>query len=165
MHDESITVLVPLTQGAFAIIDAEDAPAVLRYKWHLSTKGYAIRARHKAEGVGPEKVFLHRFVLGVESGVLVDHISGVKLDNRKANLRPATTSQNCANAGPHRDNSTGFRGVTVAPYGAGWTAAIMVGRKSKYLGRFPTPELAARAYDAAAITWFGEFARCNFPTE
>lgn len=43
----------------------------------------------------------------------VDHINGIKDDNRWLNLRKATKSQNLCNRGIPINNSTGFKGVTI----------------------------------------------------
>ena len=60
-------------------------------------------------------------------------------------------------------HSSKFKGVTKRGK-ASWEAQIELGkRKAKYLGAFSSEEDAARAYDAAARTYFGEFAYQNFP--
>ena len=89
----------------------------------------------------------------------VDHVNGNKFDNRKSNLRVATYSENCQNTGPKKNNTTGFKGVS--RHGNKWRASIMVNRKNVHLGSHETPELAAEAYDLAAIKFFGEGAWTN----
>jgi hypothetical protein len=89
---------------------------------------------------------------------LLDHANGDRADNRIANLRPATVSQNKANSKLRSDNKSGFKGVYASELG-GWRAEIRCDGKLHYLGRFGTPELAHAAYVAAARRFFGEFAR------
>jgi hypothetical protein len=62
----------------YSIIDEEDYDKVCIYKWRLSN-GYAIG--------GPKTIKLHRFIMNAENGLMIDHINGNKLDNRKSNLR------------------------------------------------------------------------------
>ena len=78
----------------------------------------------------------------------VDHINGIKADNRIVNLREATRSENAHNLRKsHADSKTGFLGV--APSYGKFKAHIMVDGKKKHLGYFPTPEEAHAAYLAA----------------
>ena len=83
----------------------------------------------------------------------IDHINGVKDDNRIANLRAANNSQNQINT-PGR-SASGCRGVCKS--GQKWSAAISVIGKMKWLGTFDTKEEAAAAYGAAAENLHGEF--------
>lgn len=89
----------------------------------------------------------------------IDHIDGDRANNRLSNLRIATRSQNLANTRRHRDNASGFKGVTWVPRVQKWMAQIRVGGRTKYLGYFATPEEAHAAYLEAARQAFGEFAR------
>lgn len=90
----------------------------------------------------------------------VDHINGVKHDNRWTNLREATNSQNVANTGANSRNSSGFKGVYHHEAGK-WQAKVMHLGKSKSLGLFDSPEQAARAYNEGARARFGDFAYQN----
>jgi hypothetical protein len=88
----------------------------------------------------------------------IDHVNGDTLDDRWENLRQATYSQNLANQGSHRDNKTGFKGVTLSPRGK-YLTQITVNRKKTNGGYFATPEEAHARYKELAIKHFGEFAR------
>lgn len=91
----------------------------------------------------------------------IDHINGVRDDNRLENLRHATRAQNLANtrnvAAPH-----GWRGIK--PLGRRWIATISVNNKCLHLGVFGCKTAAAIAYDQAALKYRGEFAATNFKT-
>lgn len=96
----------------------------------------------------------------------IDHIDGNKANNRIDNLREATSSQNKTNRGKKVDrskSSSQYKCVEFWKRTGRYRAMIGVGRKNKHLGYYATEEEAARAYDAAALAHFGEFARLNFP--
>lgn len=84
----------------------------------------------------------------------VDHINGVKADNRWANLRAATNGQNQQNRKLRSDSVSGLKGVSRRT-STSWAARIAGG----HLGCFPTPEEAHAAYMKAAREQYGEFAR------
>ncbi len=87
----------------------------------------------------------------------VDHKNRNGLDNRRANLRIATPSQNNANSKIPINNTSGFKGVAFRK--KKWEAYIMVNQKKIHLGRFLAKELAAAARSKAGQDYFGEFAR------
>lgn len=88
----------------------------------------------------------------------VDHINGNSLDNRLCNLRLATASQNSFNKTGHSKLQLP-KGVE--KHGTGYRARIHY-KYSKYnLGTYSTIKEASDSYDAAAIKYFGEFAKLN----
>lgn len=88
----------------------------------------------------------------------IDHINGDRADNRIANLRLATMSQNVA-AGPIRaTNKCGYKGVNWHRASGKWMAQICVNGRKHYLGIFDTPTAAHDAYMAANKRLYGEFA-------
>ena len=89
----------------------------------------------------------------------IDHVNGVRDDNRLANLREATPSQNQANKAMRRDNTSGVKGVSWDRSRGKWHASITVSGRIKNLGRFEEIETAAAAYAEAARQFHGEFAR------
>jgi hypothetical protein len=88
----------------------------------------------------------------------VDHINGVKSDNRWTNLREATDAQNKANEGVRKDNALGIKGVRLHESGR-YQARIFRDKRHKSLGLFDTAKEAAAAYAKASRLVFGEFAR------
>ena len=104
-----------------------------------------------------------RLILNLSDAFFVDHINGDHLDNRKCNLRIATVKENSRNAGIRNDNTSGFKGVSFFRRRGKYRAYINIDQKQKHLGYFDDPEEAARAYDEAARSYFGEFACVNFP--
>ncbi len=157
-------VEIAMKGGHVTKVDDEDARfAFLR--WHATPGRHTAYAQRKAitEDGRRVTVFLHREIMRPGPGEEVDHINGDGLDNRRSNLRRVTTAQNAGNQRASRSNSSGFKGVSWSTSSGAWRAQIQVARRSKHLGYFASKEEAARAYDAAALKRFGEFARLNFP--
>jgi AP2 domain/HNH endonuclease len=153
---------VPLTRGQFTLVDDEDFEGLMQWKWHIFYSRNNAYARRNVNRPKVRAIFMHRQILGVSGGCYVDHINGDSLDNRRANLRPCTTSQNICNRGKTRKNTSGFKGVSWRKADRRWTASIRLRGQDYYLGHFPTPLHAALAYDKAARELHGEFAKPNF---
>jgi hypothetical protein len=157
--------LVPLSRGKFAVIDAADEGRVSQHAWHYRlTKGREYAVMSKGGRPGQPRLPLHRFLLGAADEVMVDHIDGDGLNNRRSNLRLATNAENSRNQKKRKvpNASSSFKGVHHHE-GGKWIARITVNYRNIRLGSFDTEVEAARAYDAAARRHFGEFARVNFP--
>ena len=90
----------------------------------------------------------------------IDHINGVKTDNRLLNLRQATLAQNLQNRGRHRNNKLGVKGVCQLPNGK-FRAQCWRDGRFVLAKRFDTLDEAALAYRQACLEQFGVFARPN----
>ena len=154
-----VAVAMPLSGGVAALVDEDDYAALACFKWSKWENGsghiYAARRQHG------RVVYLHRLIMGAAPGQVVDHRNGDTLDCRKSNLRLCRTRQNNQNRAKAANRSNPYKGVDLRQNGK-WRAKISVGKRTVHLGYHDTPELAARAYDAAAVEHFGEFARLNF---
>lgn len=98
--------------------------------------------------------YVHRMVYErhhgpIPPGMDVDHIDRDRHNNRPGNLRLLTRAQNLQNSEMHKDNRTGYKGVS--KNGRGFIARIMVDGKPTQLGTYPTVELAADAYRTASL--------------
>jgi len=89
----------------------------------------------------------------------IDHIDMDKSNNRIANLRDATNTQNSGNTGPYKTNTSGIKGVYWVSGRKKWRARIMCNGKKIDLGYYQIKEEAALAYEKAAKEYFGDFAR------
>lgn len=85
----------------------------------------------------------------------IDHINGIKSDNRICNLRPATRSQNGAN----RVAIRGMKGAFFHKSSGKWSAQISKENKKMHLGLFDTEGEAHEAYKEASLRMHGEFSR------
>lgn len=153
---------IKLTKGYVALVDDDDYEWLSKFKWcvNLSYSPRAYRPVNTVDGKGV--VYMHREICRARSFELVDHKDGDALNNQKGNLRIATSQQNVWNQ-KMRKNRYGYKGVSFREdlKEKPWTAGITYNKKSYKLGYFKTKEEAARAYNKAALEFFGEFARLN----
>jgi hypothetical protein len=87
---------------------------------------------------------------------LIDHKNLDGHDNRWINLRAANSSQNQANRLP--TGASGIKGVRLHRDGY-WEARVRVNGRQRRIGAYGSASEAAQAYETAAISAFGEFAR------
>jgi hypothetical protein len=151
---------IPLTRGYVALVDDEDYEAISAFKWSAHRHARTCYAARAVIDCGQHRsLLMHRVILNAPPGIQVDHVNGDGLDNRRANLRLATRSQNQHNQRISLANSSGFKGVSYDSARASWRAHIMVNRRRIWLGRFTTAEEAAAAYRAASTKHHGAFGR------
>jgi hypothetical protein len=137
-----------------ATLDDEDYEWAKEHCWFVATNGYVFRHRKAREGTNkPTTILMHREVMGASSGQEVDHIDSDKLNNQKANLRFCEHHLNCqrtAKKGKH-----GFIGVEFLR-GRYYTKF----HNKRYFA-FQTPQEAAAAYNAVAVSQLGHHAQTN----
>lgn len=154
--------LVPVGEELYSLVDEEDYELAASILWRPvpSTNTTYAHAWHRGE-----HVYLHRLLMGAPADLEVDHRNRDGLDNRRTNLRLATSSQNHANQ-PARNDETltsKYKGVYFDRARRRWAAMIQVDGRQRSLGRYDSEDVAAAAYDHAAYEAWGEFAVLNNP--
>lgn len=124
--------------------------------------GWRDRDGYRVLQIGKCKFFAHRLAWLYVHGawpVEIDHCNGDRSDNRIANLREATRSQNLANTRLLPSNKSGMKGVSFSKRSKRWHATITVNGRQRHLGYHDSAEEAYLAYCAAAAEAFGQFFR------
>lgn len=165
-QDRSIPLFGLKAAGRTALISEEDYDRVSRYRWHVHQIAFPGQRDHgpyafaNARRDGKRtRIYMHGLITGYPA---TDHINHDGLDNRRINLRPAG-NRNQHNTRANILTTSNFKGVHWDRARSRWRAAISAGGAYRYLGRFESEVDAARAYDAAAHFYFGEYACLNFP--
>lgn len=154
------TRMIALSKGKFAVVDGDDYERASQFKWTYTDPGYAYRNDYS--NGQRKRIYLHRFILCVKDKTqVVDHINGNKLDNTKSNLRVCSHQENIRNSRKQLNNTSGYKGVSWDKNRGKWISYFSPRKKFNHLGRFNCKHAAARAYNLATSTYYGEFANIN----
>lgn len=175
----SVTKRIPLTRGYVALVDDKDYVAMSAHKWMARVSKHGVYAsrresrKHEQVSLRGRVIYMHRQLVGLEpahENMMVDHVNGNTLDNRRANLRVVTAIQNSwnrvgASTRYGQPVTSAYRGVHKAggADSAKWVAQITVAGRKRHLGMFTDEVTAARAFDEAAVLLYKTYARLNFP--
>ena len=142
-----MTKEINLKNGRKALVDDDDFEYLSRFKWYW-VHGYAYR--NIGKGNERTTILMHDEIMRPPKGLVIDHINGIKTDNRICNLREATDQENKQNISkPRKDNTSGFLGVSFRADRQKWRALISHNGRYIHLGHFHTPEEACMAYKKA----------------
>jgi hypothetical protein len=144
-----------ILKGSTVLFDPEDAEIVASHTWYITRRkhtSYVVRSVY--ENGKKRCIYLHREIMLPPAGMEVDHINGDGLDNRRANLRIVTHTENVEN-NRRAPGESGYRGVRVTKTKGGnrWWASIKRQRREYHLGTFPTALEAHEAWKQAVVAW------------
>jgi hypothetical protein len=154
---------IKLTQGKVALVDDEDYEYLNQFKWFTNNiNGYFYAGRQITVSKNKQTIiYMHRIIMKPEKGTVIDHLDGNTLNNQKNNLRICTHAENMRNSKINKNNKSGYKGVVYQINSNNYKAQIKFNNKTINIGSYIDPIDAARAYNAAALKYHGEFANLN----
>jgi len=130
---------------------------------HFGDEAGYLKEGYRYVEINGKPFALHRLAFLYMNGEmpenLVDHINGVKNDNRWVNLRNATNQQNTINVKLNANNKSGVRCVSYFKPMKKWILRCTVNKKRHFIGYFDDLDLARIAYEQFAKKHHGEFYR------
>lgn len=160
----SVVFMILTKTGHEVICDKDDEALISKLSLSVNFRnsgGNKVVVSVVGYRLGDSRPLTH-FLMEVPKGMVVDHINGDPLDNRRSNLRICTVAQNIYNSRKRVISSNSLKGVQYRrdkPRTKPWRASITVNGKKISLGHFETIEQAHQAYSSAAIKHRGEYAR------
>lgn len=145
---------VPIGKGLFALVDDDDYELVSNYRWHSH------RGRNSGLCYASSNIKMHRLITNAPLGIMVDHINGDSLDNRRENLRLCTNAQNQQNT-KGRGGTSKYKGVSFNIKSGKWAGSFISDGRHYYCGLFESEEECAMAVDKKRFEVCGEFAYLN----
>lgn len=134
--------------------DLEDYDLIKDFTWYEDVGHndyHSLKSRDRKTG----KLVRFHHILGCYG---YDHKDRNPLNNRRSNLRKATTQENVQNSSKQKNNTSGFIGVSWKKDIQKWTAYIIIDKTQKHLGDFINKKDAIRTRLKAEVKYFGEFA-------
>lgn len=145
-------MIVHLSGGYECLISKEDYGLVSKRLWHYAPRNGATSNLRKHERKYNQNghIKMHRLIMDAPAGMVVDHINGNKIDNRRDNLRIATHSQNSINT-PSRD----MRNIEYR--NGSYCVRMRVNNERIYIGNYKYLGDAKIARDDASKKYHGQY--------
>lgn len=128
------------------------------------TVGYTGNHGYKVVSIKKRRYLIHRLIYQMFNNKQpkeIDHIDGIRTNNKIENLRECDRSQNLCNMRLRKDNASGYKGVYLHKQNKNWCAEISYKGTRIRLGSFSSPELASKAVILARNKLHKEFARAE----
>lgn len=115
----------------YVLCDIDDWDNLKKYYWRENPRNHYIET-----SIDRKTVKMHRLLLDKKDGYVCDHINHNRLDNRRCNLRYASTHANNINTKLSKNNTSGYTGVSFIKNCQKWLAYIWIDRKMINLGYY-----------------------------
>ena len=133
------------------LIDIEDVDKIKDYFWNVRyDKRHPECTVYVETHKNKKRIHLHRLLTNCPKDMVVDHIDGNGLNNRKTNLRVVTQRNNCINRTLTKRNLP----IGVYKDKRSKSEKYIVMFMGKYIGRFKNIEEASNAYSKAKNVYF-----------
>lgn len=144
------------TASSRILFDKEDAALLAGKRWRTDNKGYTRHnTMHKRRSI---ITMMHRVIMPDKEGYIIDHINGIRSDNRRINLRYVTKQQNSINRKPSKTNTTGVVGVSFNKKYKRYVAQIKKDGAPRFIGSYKNLDDAIAARKEKELELFGEYA-------
>lgn len=143
------------------LVDTKNLDKILSFKRYVSinSSGYPYMNWRGRE------LFLHRLILDLpqsydrETGLIGEHINGIRTECLESNLRIAKAEFNPINCKIYKNNTSGHKGVSWNKDRKKWQVTINYNKKQIYLGIYENKEEAIKIRKDAELKYFGEYRR------
>lgn len=153
---------ISLTKGYLTKVSTQDYTKLSKFKWRALVTKKVYAARDISVNGKSIIILMHREIKNVKKDQIIDHKDGNSLNNCRRNLRICNYHQNAANSIGNKRRKFQYKGIGLQKGCKNrWYATITCKGKKINLGSYPSQIEAAKAYNVAAIKYFGKFANIN----
>jgi len=149
--EDSILIVSSNDSQKKIVIDKEDYSKVKDYCWHTTDRDYVCAPINK------KITRIHRFILDYSGNLVIDHIDGSPLNNKKENLRICNSKENNRNHKIQSNNTSGATGVTWHCRNNKCLPFIVLNKKQYHLGYFSSFSKAVETRKLAEKRYHEEF--------